>query len=502
MSTVNTDIPAIKRTCLGISIAFTATTLICAVSSQQVFAQATEKKLAGNSSGEIALINAVLLDGTGVKRKDKQTILIQKNRIIAVGPTETTPVPASFETKDLAGKTVTPGFVMMHEHLFYPIGFDASDLTKFNFSSTVVTFPAMYLAGGVTTMRTAGTMSPYADINTRMAIEKGTVIGPDMDVTAPYVDGPMATFTQMRATPSIADVARFVDYWSAEGATSYKAYMNITPPQLSALTKQAKLKKQKVTGHLCATTYEEAIAAGIDNLEHGFWAATDFVENKTVGSCPDPQTAFVSLAKTKDDDPKLAKLIDLLIAKKVVLTSTNAVFETIINHLGSGYSPAPALAMLPQGLREKIQADYIAPVGFISPEVISRNNALFKKIVGWEKKFYDAGGTLTLGTDPTGNGSILPGYGTQRAMEILASTGIPVEDVIKIGSLNGARFLGRDKDIGSIEVGKRADLVIFRAKLEKPSDFKMGNVESVMKAGTIYSSKALLESVSGQVGYK
>lgn len=282
--------------------------------------------------------------------------------------------------------------------------------------------------------------------------------------------------------------------------TSYKAYMNIQPAQLAALVQEAGKRKQKVTGHLCATTYSEAANAGIHNLEHGFWAATDFVAGKVPNKCPEPRAAFMSLATTKDDDPKLTALIDLLVSKRVAITSTNAVFESIINQLGSGYTPAPGLAFLPPGLRERVLADYSAPVALITPEVQTQNKALFAKVVGWEKKFHDAGGTLLLGTDPTGNGTILPGFGTHRAMEILAGTGIPIEQVIKIATFNGAQFLGREKDIGSIKVGKRADLVVFSTKLDKPDQFRMTNVDTVVKAGVVHDPKALLASVSGRVG--
>lgn len=129
----------------------------------------------------LAFTNATIIDGTGAARLSGQTIVVENGRITGVGPTASTTVPAAAKTRDLAGKVVTPGFVMMHEHLFYPIGTDQSDLSKFMFSSTAITFPSMYLAGGVTTMRTAGTMSPFADLNVGAAIANGKLVGPDMD---------------------------------------------------------------------------------------------------------------------------------------------------------------------------------------------------------------------------------------------------------------------------------------------------------------------------------
>src|SRR3569623_3571303 len=130
----------------------------------------------------------------------------------------------------------------------------------------------------------------------------------------------------MHVLKDTADAVRTVNYWADEGSTSYKAYMFITRDELRGAVDAAHVRGLKVTGHLCSVTYREAAAIGIDNLEHGFAASTDFVKDKQPDQCP--ANAMQSLV---DLDPNSADVKDLmqdLIARKVALTSTLTVFET------------------------------------------------------------------------------------------------------------------------------------------------------------------------------
>ena len=126
----------------------------------------------------MALAHAKVMDGRGGPAVEDQTVILRGNRIEAVGPSESVTVPEGAEVLDLTGKTLIPGLIMLHEHLFYTAG--AGNYNTLGFS-----FPRLYLAGGVTTMRTAGSMMPYADINRKRSIDAGEALGPTMDVTAP-----------------------------------------------------------------------------------------------------------------------------------------------------------------------------------------------------------------------------------------------------------------------------------------------------------------------------
>src|SRR6185437_8270463 len=146
-------------------------------------------------------------------------------------------------------------------------------------------FPRLYLAGGTTTARTGGSISPYGDIKLRLAIDRRAAIGPDLDGTGPYLNGPLPTLT-MHALAGQDDATRTVNYWADEGATSFKAYTTITRAELKAAIDAAHARGLKITGHLCSVTYREAAELGIDNLEHGFGVMTDFFKGKQPDVCP------------------------------------------------------------------------------------------------------------------------------------------------------------------------------------------------------------------------
>jgi enamidase len=132
---------------------------------------------------------------------------------------------------DLAGKSVMPGLVMLHEHLYYPVGPNV-------YGQLGASFVRLYLAGGVTTMRTAGNVNGLMDINIKQKIEHGDIPGPAIDATAPYLEGPN-TQNQMHALKDGDDARKQVDYWADMGATSFKAYMNITREELKAAIDEA-----------------------------------------------------------------------------------------------------------------------------------------------------------------------------------------------------------------------------------------------------------------------
>ena len=196
---------------------------------------------------------------------------------------------------DATGKTLLPGFVMMHEHMFYPTG-------QGNYTEMLRTFPRLYLAGGTTTMRTAGSMNAYADLNLRDEIAAGKALGPDIDVTGPYLNGPGMPILKMHALKDANEATQMVNYWSDLGVTSFKGYMQLTRAELRAIDETAHKRGHKVTAHLCSITYHEAIDAGIDNLEHGFFVATDFVKDKTPDVCPARDAVLKSLAALDPDE--------------------------------------------------------------------------------------------------------------------------------------------------------------------------------------------------------
>lgn len=438
------------------------------------------------SDKAVALVHAEVFDGTGAPGRADQTILIRDGRIVAAGPSASTPVPADMKVRDLAGHSVVPGFVMMHEHMFYPTG-------QGNYVEMLRSFPRLYLAGGATTIRTAGSMGPYADINLANEIAKGAIPGPDIDVTAPFIEGPGLLFLKVRITKDAPDARTLVNYWANEGATSYKVYMNISRDTLAAVVDEAHKRGHKVTGHLCSITYREAADIGIDNLEHGFLVSTDFVKDKAPDTCPKQPDVLNSLAGLDPHGAEAKKLIDHLVAKRVALTSTLTIFETIA--AGQPLAPSGALELLTPDLREQYMTRWSA----IAQQGKNQWSDLLRIGMRLEKRFVEAGGHLMAGTDPTGYGGVVAGYSNVRELELLLEAGFGLPEAIRIATLNGATFLGRARDIGTLEPGKRADLIVFKGNLS--TDRKaLKNLQWTMKAGVAYDSPRILAAMKGKVG--
>jgi imidazolonepropionase-like amidohydrolase len=438
--------------------------------------------------------NALLIDGKGNAARPHQTVIISNGKINWIGSDSLASIPKNANIINLDGKALMPGLVMMHEHMF--ITAQSTTIDYPNLRQLAVTFPRLYLASGATTIRTCGSIEPYSDLRLKKDIDSGVVPGPSIDLTAPYIEGKTAYFPQMKENKTPQQAASFVNYWADEGFTSFKAYMDIDKPTLKAAIDAAHKRGLKITGHLGAVTYREAAELGIDNLEHGFFVSSDFVKNKKENIAPNFVTTLQSLANLSIQSDSVKQLLQYLIDKKVGITSTLAVLSTEFNL--SKPSPQELDAMSPDTRDFYLTGATLFSVPKMFEKTVDDYWANGTKL---EKMFYDMGGLLQVGTDPTGNGGTLAGYGDWRAIELLVTAdGFTPLQAIKIATLNGAIGLGLDKTIGTIDVGKSADLLIINGDPSTNiSDIR--NVLFVFKNGIGYNSKKLFESVKGKVGF-
>jgi enamidase len=431
----------------------------------------------------IALTHARVIDGTGAPARENQTLIIRDGNIAAVGEASSIQLPAGATIIDLSGRSVIPGLVMMHEHLYYTTGPGV-------YGQLGTSFSRLYLAGGVTTMRTGGNVNGIMDINLARRIAAGELAGPSIDATAPYLNGPN-TFLQMHAVKTAEEARQHVAYWAGQGSTSLKAYMQVSREALKAGIDEAHRRGLKVTGHLCSVTYGEAADLGIDNLEHGFFAATDFVPDKQPDVCPGQGVGQQAVAALSESSAAFQALVRKLIDQHVALTSTLTVFETFTK----GRPTPPGLDVLTPSLRDAFMRAYDRA----QQNQQSVYTTLFAKGMALERAFAKAGGTLLAGTDPTGSGGVVPGYSDQRQIELLVEAGFSPVEAISIGTLNGAEYLGRESRIGSVAAGKQADLVVVLGDPSKAiGDIR--RVETVFKNGVGYDPQKLIDSVKGQVG--
>ena len=441
----------------------------------------------------LAIAHVRVIDGNGTPAKENQTVLLRGGRIAAVGANVA--VPDGVATLDGSGQTLIPGLVGMHDHMFYPAPKVNPEADEALYPEQASSFPKLYLAGGVTTIRTTGSTEPYTDLELKKAIDAGAIAGPKMHTTGPYLEGRGSFAPQMHELTGADDARGTVEYWITEGATSFKAYMHITRAELSAAIVAAHARGIKVTGHLCSIGLTEAADLGIDDLEHGLMVDTEFTEGKQPDVCPDPRAASAHLATLSVDSAPIQALIRHLVARHVAVTSTLPVFETFVP--GRASQEARVLdAMLPEA-----RVEYIRSREKLAGVKESPWPKLFALEMAFERAFVQQGGTLLAGLDPTGYGGVIAGYGDQREVELLVEAGFSPVEAIRIATLNGARFLGEEGEIGSIEQGKVADLVLVKGNPE--TNIKaIEDVVLVFKDGVGYDPARLVKAANGTVGLR
>ena len=417
----------------------------------------------------VALVDVNVVDGTGGPARAHQTVVITAGRIVSVGPAETARIPTGADQHRFSGSTVLPGLVMLHEHMMYFSGFRI-------WHSQAVSFPRLYLAAGVTTVRTAGSDAPLTDLNLKLGVDEGRIAGPRMFVTGPFFNGYSDHFLGDDIVRTEADGRREVRYWAVHGATSFKLYADLTHDAAKGVIEAAHALHLTVTGHLGRIGCREAVDLGIDNIEHSFTAclrelgAGGFEPAEGPPHPPDP-------AKTK-------ALIGLLVRRGVVLTSTPA-----------SASVAPLSAEERAFFHPTALANYDAWFARPHPE-LGLPNAYIRAL---ELQFVAAGGRMVIGSDAQDFGQIA-GFADDQALEALVAAGHPPLTVLRMATLDGARFLGIGRTVGRVEPGKRADLIVVTGDPSRHiADIE--NVALVFRDGVAYDPKKLRDSVRGMVGW-
>jgi imidazolonepropionase-like amidohydrolase len=463
-----------------------ALTLLLALTAQRPDSLAAQvREYVAVDTAVLALTHVLLVDGTGAAPKADQTIVIRAGKIAAVGPSGSVQIPAGARTMDMRGSTVIPGLIGMHDHLFYTAAGGRAVQMSY-------TGPRLYLGSGVTTIRTTGSRSAYAEINLKDAIDHGFAPGPRIHITAPYITG-SAGGGAMAIVNSPEAARRFVAYWVAEGATWIKAYTDIRRADLGAAIAEAHKLGIKVTGHLCSVSFQEAVALGIDNLEHGMLTASDFDATKQQDACP---VTFMSQVSQADPRGAVAQAtIRSLVQHRVSMTSTLAVYEPFVANRPT--KDERVLQAMDPGVRDSYmkmrqQIDTSSAGGWITAQA-------FRSAMAFERAFVEAGGLMAAGVDPTGIGGALAGFGDQRNYELFIEAGFTPAQAVQIMTSNGAKILGVAQTLGTVETGKLADIVVLNGDLTAdPTVIRRPTI--VFKDGVGYDSAKLLASVQGRVG--
>ncbi len=434
----------------------------------------------------VALTHVKLIDGTGTPAKNDQTVIIANGKIQAVGPSASTRPPQGARIMDLSGHTVMPGIIGLHDHMYYSSLAGSMKLMPYS-------YPKLFLAAGVTTIRTTGSVDAYQELNLRAAIEAGEQVGPDIVVTGPYLQGKGGGLAAMHPLADAEDARRTVKYWADEGVTWFKAYTTITRDELGAAIDEAHKRGVKVTAHLCSVGFREAVALGIDNLEHGLLVNTEYVPDKKLDMCP-PGTVSDQYASLDISSPEVQQTIREMVAHKVSMTSTLDVLEL----------SSPDRVPLDDRVLDAVFPDVRQALitwktkGDAAPNQIE--HAALKKAMEFERAFVKAGGVLAAGSDPCCLMSIA-GYADQRNFPLLVEAGFTPEQAVQIMTANGAHVLGMDDRVGTITAGKQADLIVLDADpTADPGAIR--SVSTVFRKGIGYDPAKLTTAVKGLVGLR
>ncbi|HMQ08868.1 MAG TPA: amidohydrolase family protein [Saprospiraceae bacterium] len=457
----------------------TSATLVSLTTSNDLEKQLKEnlhKKYIKYNFKTLALINSTIVDGTGSEIKYSQTIIIEDGLFSAVGNDYEIKIPKNAKIIDLKGKTVIPGIVGMHNHLHIPGFPDVGDISA-----------KLYLASGVTTIQTCGAASPYKELELSKKIAEGNVIGPDIIPSAPFITG-IGGNPNMIIPRNETHLRDTIQHWLYQGVKWFKVYRNISPDDLKTVIDEAHKNNAKVRGHLCSVTFEEASKWGIDGIEHGLNSTSDFRTNKEFGVCGGGREYMDEIIIGGKEVKELHKL---MIDNKVVLTSTLSIYEASIPN--RAYADERTLQAMSPYLKNQYEERRKTFDEQLSD--LTRNNSL-KRIMQFEYQYFKMGGLLCSGVDAGRH--VLPGFGDQRNYELHIETGFSTEEAVQIMTGNGARALERF-DIGTLEVGKRADLVILDGNLKENSTV-IKKVETVFKNGVGYDSEKILLETTNKFG--
>ena len=374
---------------------------------------------------------------------------------------------------------VLPGLIDCHAH--YNVRLIRKRREEFEY------MPIVYLANGATVTFSCGEFDPESMMAMRKRIAAGEQIGPRLINSGPYFGRARPGWRPDKPEQEIRDE---VDFWAKHGTGGFKA-KSIDPDSLKVLIDQAHKHGLTVTGHLGSgyrnsVNPADAVSMGIDRVEH-------FLGGDAM---PDSRSAYQSLQNIQAGTPAFKKICQHFIDNDVYFDCTLSAY---------GY-----LGVRTPETHEEYEY-WIDEREFFTPHMqeITKKRKPMKGMEIYQRvyrakqttiaAFHEAGGMITLGTDHVSNGNHLPGFGVHRELDALVRNGIPEAEALKIATINGARALKIDKDHGSIEVGKVADLVIIKGNpLEKIRNTR--NVQTVVRAGKVYDPAELLAKVKGKLG--
>lgn len=414
---------------------------------------------------------------------------VERNRGILINGGRISAVDGDFRGQDTTGARIIqladdeyllPGLVDVHAHYNMTLGDSGTRQDEYTYN------PLIFLANGVTSTFPAGEYDPEGMLAARRRIESGQQLGPRIHSSGPYFGTARPGWDQSITEEQIR---REVDYWAALGARGFKA-KGISPQHLRPLIEQAHRHGLTVTGHLesgfrNSTNARDAIRMGIDRVEHVLGGDA---------LSPD-RAAYPSWVQVDTASAEFREIVRLFVHNGVVFDPTITApvyFSTVDDKPGFDYWVDERRFFTPE-VQEWVR---LQPPRKPFPLF----DSLYLAMIRTTKALYDAGGTITLGTDNPSRGEYLAGFSAHRELHALTLAGIPPAGALRIGTINGARALGLGSTLGSIEPGKLADMFVVRGNpLAEIRNTR--NVRVVVKGGEVYDPQELLRAAEGKLGF-
>jgi imidazolonepropionase-like amidohydrolase len=401
----------------------------------------------------LALIGATLVDGTERAPVRDAVVVVQGERIVAAGPRGSVEVPPGAETLDLRGRFLIPGLVDMHAHVLVPRCDPGAAATRFDrpLSERML---GVLLRSGITTVRSPATPTELG-VALRDDVAAGRVVGPRIFASAEFIDGDL---TPEQVRREVRDRLRHrVDF--------IKLYARLSPEAVRAGIQEAHAAQVPVIGHLSRTSWTDAARLGIDFLTHAAsWSAGELPDAKRAAyerarRERGPMKARIDwLELVEPDGPEIATMVRELAERKISVDPTLVAYDSkFLAPVAARYRQNPHRAVVPELLDDWQRCG--TPTDDWTASDYKRMAAAWPKLLSLVKRYHDGGVLLTAGSDVT-NPWVIPGESLHQELELLVSAGLTPAEVLRIATLNGARSLGRETDFGTIEPGRRADLIV------------------------------------------
>ncbi|HWZ80002.1 MAG TPA: amidohydrolase family protein [Candidatus Sulfotelmatobacter sp.] len=421
------------------------------------------KGISASRADTLAIVGGTLIDGTGAAPVADAAVVIRKGRIVATGPRSKVKIPKHANVVDAKGKFILPGLWDMHAHF------------------EQVEWGPIYLAAGVTTVRDCGNELEFITA-VRDAIAQGRGLGPRL-LLAGVVDGTGPLALGVERVDTLEQARSWVDRYHDARFQQMKIYSSVKLEELKAVTDEAHRLGMTVTGHVPeGLTAFQTVEAGQDQINHISYIAD-------IMHAPLPETATRAdrrnaIINIDLNSPESQKALAFLKDHHTVVDPTIALYE-----LFTATTAKPPASFEP-GV-DKIAAELAGQVTDVEPpnETSDAQEKVFQKQVAIVGALHRAGITIVAGTDQA-----VPGHSLHREIELYVQSGFTPLEAIQSATTVPAHVMGLDKELGTIETGKRADLILINGDpLQDVHNTR--NVEYVITNGTMYHTAELWQSV-------